>query len=286
MTVTRQLASELALTVSGIATKGNRYVSSIDYNPLMPSLGPGRRPADLNNIAGTSASVLQYTPWGESWYRGLLVSATKRFSRGSQAMVSYTLSKAEDTISDFISSPPQDQGRGRDPQHPEGLPLGFSRSAERGPSLQDQRHRFVATGVQELPFEFQVSGIFTAGSGRPYNIIAGVDLNGDGDATVSPGPDRARTTPTDPSTSIGRNTGRLPRERRLDARVSKRIRVGPRSTLSLTLDMLNLLNRTNFTDVNRVFGIGAYPSAPLPTFGQFTQAGPPRQLQIGARFSF
>ncbi len=286
VSVTRQLASELALTVSGIATKGNRYVSSIDYNPLMPSLGPGRRPADLNNTAGTSASVLQYTPWGESWYRGLLVSATKRYSRGSQAMVSYTLSKAEDGISDFISSPPQDQGRGRDPQNPDGLPVGFDPSAERGPSLQDQRHRFVATGVQELPFEFQVSGIFTEGSGRPYNIIAGVDLNGDGDATVSPGPDRARTTPADPSTSIGRNTGRLPRERRLDARVSKRIKVGPRSTLSLTLDMLNLLNRTNFTDVNRVFGIGAYPSAPLPTFGQFTQAGPPRQLQIGARFSF
>ena len=173
VTVNRQLASDLSVSVSGIATKGNRYVSSIDYNPLVPSLGPGRRPADINGTAGTSASQLQYTPWGESWYRGLLVSATKRLSRGSQAMVSYTLSKAEDSISDFISSPPQDQGRGRDPQNPDGLPLGFDPSAERGPSLQDQRHRFAATAVQELPFGLQVSGIFTAGSGRPYNIIAG-----------------------------------------------------------------------------------------------------------------
>ena len=41
-----------------------------------------------------------------------------------------------------------------------------------------------------------------------------LDLNGDGDATVSPGPDRARTVPSDPSTSIGRNAGRLPREQR------------------------------------------------------------------------
>ena len=286
VTVNRQLASDLSVSVSGIATKGNRYVSSIDYNPLVPSLGPGRRPADVNGTAGTSASQLQYTPWGESWYRGLLVSATKRLSRGSQAMVSYTLSKAEDSISDFISSPPQDQGRGRDPQHPDGLPLGFDPSSERGPSLQDQRHRFAATAVQELPFGLLVSGIFTAGSGRPYNIIAGPDLNGDGDATVSPGPDRARRVLSDPSTSIGRNTGRLPRERRLDARVTKRFKAGPRSSLSLTLDVLNLLNATNFTDVNRVFGTGAYPSAGQPAFGQFTQAGPPRQLQIGARFSY
>ena len=286
VTVNRQLAADLSVSVSGIATKGHRYVSSIDYNPLVRSLGAGRRPADVNNIPGTSSSELQYTPWGESWYRGLLVSATRRLSRGSQATVSYTLSAAEDSISDFISNPPQDQGRGRDPQNPDGLPVGFDPSRERGPSLQDQRHRFAATAVQNLPFGLQASGIFTAGSGRPYNIIAGSDLNGDGDATVSPGPDRARTVPSDPSTSIGRNTGRLPREHRLDARVTKRLKMGPRSSFSLSLDVLNLFNATNFTDVNRVFGTGVYPSAGQPTFGQFTQAGPPRQLQIGARFSY
>jgi hypothetical protein len=286
VTVNRQLASELSVSVSGIATNGHRYVSSIDYNPLVPALGPGRRPADINNVPGTSASQLQYTPWGQSWYRGLLLSATRRLSRGSQAMVAYTLSKAEDSISDFINSPAQDQGRGRDPQNPDGLPVGFDPSRERGPSLQDQRHRFTATAVHDLPFGFQASGIFTAGSGRPYNIIAGVDLNGDGDATVSPGPDRARAVLADPSTSIGRNTGRLPREHRLDARVTKRLSAGARSTISFSLDVLNVFNVTTFTDVNRVFGTGAYPSAPLSTFGQFTQAAPPRQLQIGARFSY
>ena len=286
VTVNRQVASDVAVSISGIATDGHRFVSSIDYNPLLPSLGMGRRPADVNNIAGSSASDIQYTPWGQSRYRGLLISATKRLSRGSQAMVSYTLSKAEDSISDFIFAPPQDQGRGRDPQNRAALPIGFDPSKERGPSLQDQRQRFVATAMHELPLGLQASGIFVAGSGRPYNIIAGVDLNGDGDATVSPGPDRARTDPSDPSTSIGRNTGRLPREHRLDARLTKRFRAGSRSTVSLSLDVLNVFNVTNFTDVNRVFGTGPYPSAALRTFGQFTQAGPPRQLQIGARLSY
>ena len=286
LALNHQLTTDVSVSVSGVVTKGNRYVGVIDYNPILPSLGPGRRPADVNGIAGTSTSILQYTPWGESWYRGLLVSAAKRMSRGSQAMVSYTLSKADDSISDFISNPPQDQGRGRDRQNPGGLPLGFDPSAERGPSLQDQRHRLVLTGLHELPFGLQLSAIFIAGSGRPYNIIAGADLNGDGDATVSPGPDRPRTNPNDPSTSLGRNTGRLPREHRLDARITKRLKAGAGSTMSLTLDVLNAFNVTNFTDVNRVFGTGAYPTAKLPTFGQFTQAGPPRQLQIGARISY
>ena len=110
VTVNRQLAADLSVSVSGIATKGNRYVSAIDYNPLVPSLGPGRRPADVNGTAGTSSSQLQYTPWGESWYRGLLVSATKRLSRGSQAMVSYTLSKAEQSISGFHQQPSAGSG--------------------------------------------------------------------------------------------------------------------------------------------------------------------------------
>ena len=286
LTVNHQFGPEITMSISGIVTKGNRYVSAIDYNPLVPSLGPGRRPGDVGGVPGTSASTLQYTPWGESWYRGLLVSAAKRMSRGFQATGSYTWSRAEDSISDFISSPPEDQGRGRDPQNPGGLPLGFDPASERGPSLQDQRYRFAVTAMQALPFGFHVSGIFTAGSGRPYNIIAGADLNGDGDATVSPGPDRARRVISDPSTSIGRNAGRLPGEHRLDFRLTKRFASGTRSTFSVILDVLNALNTTNFTDVNRVFGTGAYPTARLNTFGQYTQAGPPRQLQIGARFSY
>jgi hypothetical protein len=261
-------------------------VSGIDYNPIVPALGPGRRPADLNGVAGTSASILQYTPWGGSWYQGLLLSATSRPANGSELVIAYTLSNAEDSISDYLGYPPQDQGRGRDPGDPGGLPIGFVASAERGPSLQDQRHRLVVTGIQELPYAFQVSAIFTAGSGRPYNIIAGADLNGDGDAIVSPGPDRARTVPADPSSSVGRNSGLLPGEERLDVRVTKRFRAGSRSTISFSLDILNVFNVTNFTDLNRVFGTGAYPSQPLPSYGQFTQAGPPRQLQLGARVSF
>jgi hypothetical protein len=48
-------------------------------------------------VPGTSASVLQYTSFGESWYRALLLSLEKRFNQRHQLLASYTLAKTEDT---------------------------------------------------------------------------------------------------------------------------------------------------------------------------------------------
>jgi hypothetical protein len=97
-------------------------------------------------------------------------------------MMSYTLSQADDNGTDFQSEfIAQDSGRGRDPGDPDGLPVGFDPDSEKGPSVQDQRHRFVASGIYLLPHEVELSAIITMGSGRPYNILAGVDLNADGD---------------------------------------------------------------------------------------------------------
>ena len=51
-------------------------------------------------------------------------------------------------------------------------------------------------------------------------------------------------------------------------------------------EVFNLFNRTNFTEINNIFGTGAYPGSPLPTFGQFTQAAAPLQVQLAAKIHF
>ena len=51
-------------------------------------------------------------------------------------------------------------------------------------------------------------------------------------------------------------------------------------------EIFNLFNRANFVEINNVFGAGAYPDMPLPTYGQFLRAGPPRQAQLAARILF
>ena len=165
------------------------------------------------------------------------------------------------------------------------MPVGFTPDDEKGPSLQDQRHRFVLSGLYVAPGAVQVSSIVTLASGRPYNILAGADLNGDGDGGTS-SPDRARQNPGSEASSIGRNTGVMPSQATVDVRVSRRFHLSDRVSVDGLFEVFNLFNRTNFVEINNIFGTGAYPGNPLPTFGQFTQAAAPLQIQLAIKIQF
>src|SRR4029450_8755922 len=122
----REIGRDIAVSASFLVSEGFNQLGTLDYNPLVPSLGAGRRPADVNGVAGTSTTVLQFTSYARSSYRGLSLGARKRLASGIQFMTSYVLSKAEDNSPDFQSAfVPQDEGRGRDPANPRALPLGF-----------------------------------------------------------------------------------------------------------------------------------------------------------------
>ncbi len=271
----------LQFTVFFVHVHGNDLLGNLDYNPIVPGLGPGRRPGDINGIAGTSTQQNQYTSFGQTWYDGATVTVGKRWSGRLQFLASYTRSRAEDNSVDVLLGV-QDPGRGRNPADPAGLPLGFDPMGDKGLSLNDRPHRFVLSGIYTGPARVEFSSIVSASSGLPYTILAGADLNGNGDATT----DRARRDPASEASSLPRDTGRLPAQVSIDLRVSRRFSLASRIRLDVMLDTFNLLNRTNFTAVNNVWGPGAYPAYPLPSFGQFTAAGPPREIQLGARLVF
>ena len=284
--VNRELGARTALFASFVHIRGKNQLGLLDYNPLVAAFGPGRRPLDVNGVPGTSSSVLQFTGFGETWYRGLLLNLRRRFAGGYQLMASYTLSKAEDTSSDlqnFLT--PQDHGRGRRAPDDTGYPVGFDSLSEKGPALNDQRHRFVLSGSMSLPGRNTLSAIVTAASGAPYNILAGADLDGNGDVGQFPR-DHARTNSEDPATSLPRNAGRLPAQATVDLRVTHRIDLGDALHVDLIFEVFNLFNRANFTDVNNVFGTGTFPQQPLPSYGAFTGAGLPRQIQLSGKLSF
>jgi hypothetical protein len=283
--VDRELPGRATVSINFLYARGFNQIGTIDYNPLVPRLGPGRRPEDVNGIAGTSASILQYTSYGETWYRGLTVSVRKRLMERYELQASYVLSKAEDNTSDFQSAfVPQTEGEGRDPNNPNGLPIGFDPLLERGPSLQDQRHRFVFSGSYEARGGIRLAAIGIIGSGVPFNILAGTDLNGDGDGGTFP-TDRARLNPTDPGSAVPRNAGRLNAEATVDLRLSRTFRLGS-TRVEPMVEVFNLFNRVNYTDINNVFGVGRFPDQPLPTYGQFQRAAPPRQAQLVVRIVF
>jgi hypothetical protein len=78
----------------------------------------------------------------------------------------------------------------------------------------------------------------------------------------------------------------MPHGASVDVRVSKEFPIGGRARLEGLFEVFNLFNRTNYTEINNIFGTGAYPGSPLPTYGQFTQAAPPRQVQLAFKVTF
>lgn len=285
--VSHALTDDLGLSADVVYARGSHQLGELDYNPLVPALGPGRRPNDVAGVAGTSTSVLQFTDFGRTWYTGLLVSLRKRLSSGYAYGVAYTWATAEDNVSRFTGLV-NDTGRGRNPADPAGLPLGFDPLSERGPSEFNQQHRLVAEGVWVPYGGVQVAGLLTVNSGLPFTARAGVDLNGDG----FPQSDRARTNPLDPTTAVGRNRERLPSQATLDLRVSRPVKLSSRVSVVPAVEVFNLFNRTNYSEVNDVFGAGSFPAAPARdergrvSYGTYQKALAARQVQVMLRVTF
>jgi hypothetical protein len=282
----RAIGSNFSASIDALWVRGKNQIGTIDYNPIVPSLGAGRRPNDVNGVAGTSASILQYTGFGETWYKGLTLSLNKHLANNYQFLLSYTYSKAEDTSTDFQSAfIAMRNGRGRDPNNLTGLPIGFDPSGERGAATHDQRHRLVLSGMYQFPWQVQFSTIVTAASGRPYTPLVGADRNGDGDGGAFPS-DRARTDPANEDTAVRRNSQTMKGQFIVDTRLSKRFTFGGTRGFDAIIDVFNLLDRTNYTEINNIFGAGAFPTSPVPTYGQYTESLPGRQIQLAAKVTF
>ena len=215
----------------------------------------------------TVANNSRYGSLGDSWYDGLTVSLVQRSVRPWNLRLSYTWSKALDTAGNFFFSTPQNS---------------FDIADEKGPSNNDQRHRLVASGTLLVPDAnagapwwrravagVQLGVIASYGSALPFNVQTGTDRNAD-------------TNVNDRPEGVGRNTGRGFDQASVDVRLSRRFRAG-RVTVEGLIEAFNVFNRTNLQLPNNIFGTGV---APLPTFGQATAAGDPRQVQLGVRIGF
>jgi hypothetical protein len=76
--------------------------------------------------------------------------------------------------------------------------------------------------------------------------------------------------------NLGRNAGLKPYNLFTDLRIARRIRITERVSLDAMVDMFNLINKNNTSDVNPLFSEAGVP----------TSAYDPRQFQFGLRLSF
>lgn len=216
-------------------------------------------------------------------YNGLIIEFQKQFGRNFAVAGNYTLSEAFDQVTDYNSD-----FRSFDQTND---------NSEYSLSAFHQRHKFVIYSVIQSPWDnpilrdFTLTPIVRANSGRPFNLLAGVDVNGD----RSTNGDRPllRLNGLDQG-AIGRNVGKGPSFATFDMRLTRKIGFSERISLDLTIEAFNLLNRLNFASVNNT--VGAFfpttidvkgrrdvgPSSPLG----FTSAFDPRRIQLGAKFRF
>ncbi|MFN0140749.1 MAG: TonB-dependent receptor domain-containing protein [Pyrinomonadaceae bacterium] len=196
---------------------------------------------------------------------------------------------------------------------------------EFGPTRLDERHRFVMSGVFNLPGDFQLSPVVQFATARPYSLISGIDADGDGLATIDrlcAGVDPAavfavRATATVatlnplgcPQARVNsQRTGFVPdgsggfEERsgrffNADLRVSKIFSFGEKYRLSTYLDLYNIFDTENLAFGSRI-GLSTPANAGTPASSTFLQpqflfgpgfgppVGRPFTAQIGARFTF
>jgi outer membrane receptor protein involved in Fe transport len=206
---------------------------------------------------------------GVSDYNGLQINLEKRLSRKFSFLASYTLSKTINTV---------------EPDAGNGDPADVNQRGEfeRGPSLLDQRHRFVLSGYYQLPYGFSVGGVQTAASGRPFAVTAGVDINGDGSTADRPFDVAA-------GTFLERNAGKGTPTYSTDLFAQKSFSFGERMRLELRAEAFNVFNNRN------VYGrLGTYGNALLGTaspllgtaLGGIASTDASREVQFQLRFRY
>ena len=199
----------------------------------------------------------QYSSEAESTYHGVHVSFIQRPRAWAQYRVSYTLSKSMNNVGEFFFSAPID---------PFDLSKDWARSDD------DQRHRLFFNGAFDLPFRLTLSGAVQAYSALPFNITSGV-------TTIQGTPAR----PVVNGQFIERNAGTGTAFFTASAKLSRAFGISGPVQLETALEVFNLTNRANPIARNTNFGVGSYPSNPLPAFGQVTAVGDPRSVQLAVR---
>lgn len=301
-----ELQKDLTVSASYLVAKGTHLAQTRDVN-----LGLSQTPAQIG-IAGTTTilsyerfpllrpivgfdRILVFESDANSIYHGLAVQATKRFSHNFQFLGSYTFGKViDDNPHQYAANPGVTDGV--------MVADSSNRRADRGAGNNDQRHRFVLSGIWELNYAshlspgakallggWQLSGILAAQSGHPYSGLVSFDLNND------------RNNANDRTPGLGRDTFYLPATVSLDLRVTRSIQLGEGIKLLLNGEAFNIFNHGNITSVRTTqfafssfaadCGLAGTPclvpqTSGLTAFGTPTATSGPRIIQLSVKLLF
>lgn len=270
-----QLGPNTSLEVDLIRQVQKDLQTGRDAN--LPAQGPlSRNPRPFPQFS----SVTLINSLTDSTYDAFQTQFKRRY-RGTNWLVSYTFAKA-------ISRNTNDNASfNTDPWNTFG-------NDDRGLDENDRRHALSISAISPLPWGVQLATIVSLRTGNPWDITAGVDLDGDGNRQDRPAGlvKNAGGTASEANLDII-NAFRASRrlapiameqltlssgEKVVDLRATKQFVVGGRTRVAVFLEAYNLLNAVNYLNPSGVITSGS--------FGVRTVAQDARQVQWGARLSF
>jgi outer membrane receptor protein involved in Fe transport len=262
-----------------VGTLGTRTFAVAGSGETFPYhfFGPDRPFANFTRVIGFESTA-------ESRYNGITFEVNRRLANHLQFRGAYTLGKVDDTVPDATAVVPGNAG---DDVKYASNPGDFD--ADRTAGNNDQRHRFVLSGIYDtngladrldgvlaaIVRRWSFSAILTAQSGQPYTArIGAVDLNGDGNNRNDIAPGTAR------------NEFRLPSIVTFDPRIAREIPVGG-AQVQLIWEAFNLFNRDNISAVDTTyFSVSGTTLTRSTVFGRPTASSGERIMQLAAKISF
>ncbi|HEX6466266.1 MAG TPA: carboxypeptidase regulatory-like domain-containing protein [Terriglobales bacterium] len=335
LSLEHQYAAGFLMRMAYVGSHGTHLKETGQLNPAFPGSGTTNLDARRRlNLAfpGCSAKTPTACPYNNvymdlqdinSMYHSLQMSLEKRMSHGLTLLGNYTWSKSIDDLpvgggvseiaADSVSVLPYDN------------PLRHR--FDRGPSDFDHTHRFVGSYVWALPKaggnkllqgflgDWQLSGIFSAQTGRPFTVLSGRGQPNDPSQTGI-GQDRgvllAGASPYGPGAcagvnfpnkcvaflnrssfaqpaigtfgNIGKGSLRWPGSYGWDMGLQKAFPVTERVNLQFRAEFFNVLNHVNYRSDESAISSAANSNG--SSFGRFTSAEDPRIGQLALKIVF
>jgi hypothetical protein len=277
------LTGDTSISVSYLFVHGDQLPRSTDINigaasPVTFTVaGTGAQLSHYQFTPGpftNFARIISFQSTAVSTYHGVTFELNRRFTRGIQARAAYTLGNVTDTVPDATAVVPASSDDAKFASNPANF------DADRTAGNNDQRHRFVFSGVyapdgaSALWRGWTFAAIFTAQSGQPYSAYVNADVNRDGNNR------------NDIAPATIRNQYRLPAQVSLDPRVARDVPAGP-VKLQLIFEAFNLLNRDNISSVRTtLYSASGTTLTQVTNFQEPLATTGPRIIQLAVKMMF
>ncbi|MFP4081152.1 MAG: TonB-dependent receptor domain-containing protein [Candidatus Aminicenantes bacterium] len=238
----REFITDFSVAFDLVWSRGHKFSRIENDNAVIP--GTGYLRPDMSK-----ADIYVFRMNGQSDYKALYVTLSKRYSHGWSLDIAYTLSRSWSDV--------ETEQTGTYDNEPDRWEKMY------GPNNYDATHRLAVMGIVDLPLGFQLSGLAYYRSALPWSAFYKTDINLDGKNWDL--------------VDEHRNARRGFDQFYLNVRTSKFIQIS-RFRLQLFGEIYNVTNRNNFQDV-----FFRYDTL---DFGNPTVAGSPRRFQFGVRIDY